>query len=290
MKVLYVKCNSTRIKKFQLKTVIYERDGQKFVKKEALCKDAVPHLMKMKESYTKLLDSVIDPKIHISCIIAETDNSLTFEFIEGESLEQRFLNSKQNSEKQSEVIENYMTLVKKGFRTKTFDCAVDKMEYTHLFGSENHTHLQGVKAFKTISNADLIPPNIICQDDKFYIIDYEWVFNLSLPVEYVAYRGLNLFYDQGLINQYIDPKVSQLFASWENHFIFKRVLAEDSFFQIQHYYLKNKLSILDELYKKEQALQHKDREIEYLKDVAQSLRLKNRLKKVLPDFMQTYFK
>ena len=48
MKVLYVKNGNERSKEFQLKTVIYEENGQKFVKKQALCNEAIPHLKKMK--------------------------------------------------------------------------------------------------------------------------------------------------------------------------------------------------------------------------------------------------
>jgi len=66
MRVLYVKTNSEREKRFQLQTVIYEESGRKFVKKRALCKEAVPHLMSMQQKYEKLSASIINPNIRLA--------------------------------------------------------------------------------------------------------------------------------------------------------------------------------------------------------------------------------
>jgi len=90
MKILYVKNNSERAKELQLKTIIYEENGQKYVKKQASTKEAIPHLKKMKKSYERLSDAIINPKIKLAEIIDESEESLTFEFISGVSLEKKF--------------------------------------------------------------------------------------------------------------------------------------------------------------------------------------------------------
>jgi len=87
MKILYVKINSERAKKFQLKTIIYETNGQKFVKKQAMHPDAIAHLKKMKQSYVNLTKSITNKQLKLAKIIDEDHDSLTFEFIEGISLE-----------------------------------------------------------------------------------------------------------------------------------------------------------------------------------------------------------
>ena len=75
MKILYVKNNSERAKEFQLKTIIYEEDGKKYVKKESLPAEATPHLKRMKESYEKLSKSTLNPNIEFAKIIDEDENS-----------------------------------------------------------------------------------------------------------------------------------------------------------------------------------------------------------------------
>ena len=119
MKVLYVKTNSERDKKYQLQTTIYEVDGEKFVKKKALCKEAIPHLMRMKESFTTLSESIVDPRIHLAKIVKEESDALTFEFINGTSMEERILRAVKNGIEETieRELERYIELLKRGFKT-----------------------------------------------------------------------------------------------------------------------------------------------------------------------------
>ena len=296
MKVLYVKCNSTRIKMFQLKTIIYEEYGQKFVKKEALCDEAIPHLMKMKENYKKLKKTIVSPNIHFAKIISETEKSLTFEFIDGLSMEQRFLKAQENNPQEANrIIADYIALVKNGFQTKDFVHQNMEENYTQVFGEGDYEKLEGKACFDRVSNCDLIPSNILYKNNTIYIIDYEWVFDFSVPVEYIYFRGLNLFKDKTLVQQYIDNEILEELFRQEEYFILQYVLKKESFYQIQHYYLKNKISILEEIQAKDQQiidkdyeLQLKDQEILYFKEVAQSMRIKNRIKRFLPKQMISY--
>lgn len=303
MKVLYVKCNSTRIKMFQLKTIIYEENGQKFVKKEALCDEAIPHLIKMKENYKKLKKTIVDPNIHFANIIAETEKSLIFEFVDGLSMEQCFLNAQQNNiQEATRIITDYISLVKNGFQTKDFAHQNMEENYTQVFGEGDYKKLEGKACFDRVSNCDLIPSNILYKDNKIYIIDYEWVFDFSVPVEYIYFRGLNLFQDKTLLQQYIDNEIVEELFRQEDHFILQYVLRKESFYQIQHYYLKNKISIIEELQikhhelqEKDQQITHKDHELQikdqeilYLKEIAQSMRIKNRIKRFLPKQIISY--
>ncbi len=301
--MLYVKYNSTRIKMFQLKTMIYEENGQKFVKKEALCDEAIPHLMKMKENYKKLKKTIVDPNIHFAKIIAETEKSLTFEFIDGLSMEQCFLNAQQNNTQEADrIIADYISLVKNGFQTKDFVHQNMEENYTQVFGMGEYEKLEGKVCFDRVSNCDLIPSNILYKNNKIYIIDYEWVFDFSVPVEYIYFRGLNLFQDKTLVPKYIDHEILEELFRQEDHFILQYVLRKESFYQIQHYYLKNKISIIEELQIKHHELQakdqqiiHKDHELQvkeqeivYLKEIAQSMRIKNRIKRFLPKQVISY--
>ena len=132
-----MKNNSERSKEFQLKTIIYEENGQRFVKKQALCSEAIPHLKRMKESYTNLTASIVNPNIKLAKIIGETEDSLTFEFIEGISLEKRFNKAlKLGNNEESKVVSEYIELLKSGFKTTIFDSStMVTSEFIKFFGN-----------------------------------------------------------------------------------------------------------------------------------------------------------
>ncbi len=249
MKVLYVKCNGERSKEFQLKTVIYEDNGQRFVKKHALCSEAIPHLKRMKESYTNLTDSIVNPKIKAAKIIGETESSLTFEFIEGISLGERFSKAlKLGNSEESKVISKYRELLKSGFKTTVFDSStMVTSEFIKYFGDYDYSELNGELCFKGISNIDTIFSNIILTDNNIYLIDYEWVLPLNIPISYVSFRELH--------------QENEFFKKMENHFITKVVAAQNSFYKVQGNYLKNRLNIAQQIQGISQAVVERDDQI-----------------------------
>ena len=289
MKILYVKNNSERAKAFQLRTTIYEIDGQKFVKKEAIHNEAIAHLKKMKTNYTKLSDAIINPNIKLAPILEETENSLTFAFIEGTSLEQKYNTAKKLSPSAAEAVSNeYVELVKNGFKTTIFNSNT-MLTDTHktLFGVSNCNTLNGEVCFDGISNIDLIFSNIIFQDKSIYLIDYEWVFDCNIPIEYGVFRALH---DDG--------------AKWldtETHFLDHYVIGQKGFHNIKEKYMhkkthvKNQQTLIQELNDK---LQSCGDELTYAQEVIrerdiqlEASRLKNRAKvlmrKVIPEFIRT---
>ncbi len=265
MKILYVKNNSERAKKFQLKTIIFEEDGKKFVRKQTLSDEALPHLKKMKDSYRKLTAAIINPKIKLAKIVSESDDGLTFEFIDGISLEKKYHDALKFGENESRIVINeYMDLLATGFKTTLFkSSSMVTDEYKRIFGNHDYSEFDDKICFDGISNIDLIFSNIIFKDDHVYLIDYEWVFELNLPIDYAAFRTL--------------PINDKLHEKMENNFRDEIVVNKTGFFKIQHNYLNNRLNIL-------QLLHEKDQQIQHLHDVAQSLRFKNRLKRLIKIF------
>ena len=240
MKILYVKCNSERAKEFQLKTIIYEIDGEKFVKKQALCQEAIPHLKKMKENYIKFSNIILDSKIKLVKIIDETDDSLVFEFIEGESLESRYT----HSDNKKEILKNYEKLITTGFKTTTFNSHFminkDTIKY---FGNIDYSVFDGELCFDGISNIDLIFSNLIYTKENIYIIDYEWVFEVCLPISYIKSRS---YVQKGIS----DPN-SIDFSLIENNFLMNSVIGKKGFYKYQTNYLKKYFDISQPLNLKE---------------------------------------
>ena len=297
MKVLYTKTNSERAKRFQLQTIIYEDNGKRFVTKKALSKESIVHLKNMKRNYEKLSNSIIDPKIKLAKIVSETENTLTFEYIDGISLEKKY-NDKEN------ILDLYKEILYSGFKTTTFDSnSMVNDKFKQLFGDMDYSSLDGELCFKDISNIDIIFSNILLKDEDIYIIDYEWTFYINIPINYVIYRQTYMFTKELTTNNQSQTNNTQVYKDMEQSLIQDTIL--DGFYKSQHLYLKPRyhISILDKtIQDQKDIIQNKNLEIQHQKDIieeqnrtilsknaevlhwhdiAHELRLKNRLKRVL---------
>ena len=306
MKILYVKNNSERAKAFQLKTIIYEANGQKYIKKQAITSEAIPHLKKMKENYTKLSHAIIDSKVKVTPILDESENSLTFEFIEGESLEKKF--NKASKSKRTELLNEYIALVNHAFKTTTYqDSFSENPLYKTLLGEQDFSLLSKEKCFDGISNIDLIFSNIIYKDEEIYLIDYEWAYEVNLPVEYIIQRTLSMLSHTYNFETTV-PKNALLYQKMERHFVDIYVMENGFYFQKNQYMKKNTLitkqieqlkshvkgkedhiqelaskmhTIGEELSYARSVVELRDKQVEFLSVTAQSLRLKSRIKQMI---------
>ncbi len=297
MKILYVKNSNTRAKEFQLTTTIYEVDGQKYVKKTASTQDAIPHLKNMAKNYEKLSNAITNPKVQLAKIVEESAEALVFEYIEGQSLEERFYDAiERDLQEAYGVIDRYRRLLNESFKTtQVSDYTPDAFEQ-RVFG-ESTKGVDERRLFETPSNIDMLFSNIIERDGITYLIDYEWVFDFAVSVDFVLYRALSQLKREEIVEYYFDTKELELYRKQEENFILGYVLNRDSFFQIQHHYLKNRLTIEEETQKKIQQaniIKEQNRyneelieQIAELKDIAQSLRIKNRIKKIAPKITPT---
>ena len=248
MKIHYVKNNSERAKAFQLKTIVYEENGQKYIKKQAITKEAIAHLKQMETNYQKLDESILNPNVKLAKIINSTSNSLTFEYIEGESLEKKFHNA--SSKEREVLLENYIHLVKTSFKTTSYQEQFSQNTYYEkLFGTQNFSSLREELCFDGITNIDLIFSNIIYKDETIYLIDYEWAYEASLPVEYVIQRTYSM-----LKHTYrMEIKLSTntlLFQKMERHFVDEYVMQDSFYFQRRNYIKPNTL-IVNQIHAKE---------------------------------------
>ena len=311
MKILYVKNNSERAKRFQLKTIVYEEDGKRFVKKEVLFPEAKAHLHNIRENYRKLSDAITDPRIRLAEIVAEDDNSLTFEFIEGTSFETRYNRAKEKSAAEAEaLVSEYKTLLETGFKTTHFDSRTMVNDtFKTLFGDHDYSQFDGELCFEGISNIDLILSNIIFKEDQIYLIDYEWAFACNVPLSFVAFRTFHEDNDLHwkMERHFIDHTVvdSDGFLAFENNYrharidIFKDIEEKKWTIENLNRVLRIKEKIIEDkeahiqnqnriIYEKDTHItaleQHIHEQTEYilsLQELVESMRLKNRLKKVV---------
>lgn len=255
MKILYVKNNSERNPKFQLKTIIYEEKNQKFIKKQALTPEAIPHLKKMKETYTKLKKSIINPKIKPAKIVDEDANSLTFEFIQGESLEKKLSDASLiNKIEEEKILDEYITLINTSFKTDRYDIETLKSDtHKELFGDIDYSLLTNEYHFSDISNIDLILSNIIYSKDTIYLIDYEWAYDVAVPLNYILHRTFSMLANISKDEKYHFPN-ALLYHKMERHFVDKYVM-QNGFYFNKHQYIKTNADITSHLQGKENHIQ-----------------------------------
>lgn len=176
-KCIYTKFAPERNKQFAVQTSIVVCDGIKYVKKTAMYSEAEQHIKAMVENCNILTD--IYGKDCVAQCIHSTSSEMYMEYVSGETLSvilENLLSEKQYDEFY-DLVNKYVLFIKKSCS----DFCDFNNEYNFDFMSPNR-----------ITNIDFIFDNIIVRDDKFVIIDYEWLVT-KIDYKYVLYRALDTF-------------------------------------------------------------------------------------------------
>lgn len=220
MSIIYSKTNINRKKEFQTCVNIKEEYGRIFVEKKSL-NNNVNYLLKIVENIEKMKkiysSHIVEAKFENDCLISK--------FINGTSLDAYFYSYPK------ETLNYYLKIVDKNESIKEFTIS-DK--FIKIFGNVE-IPIQ-TKSFK-VSNIDLIPQNIIIDENKEYrIIDCEWVFDFEIPRDFILYRALvelyannktSISFDEAF--NYLDIKIKkeildQMNQNFINHVIEGSVL------------------------------------------------------------------
>ena len=187
--VLYAKYNSLRRPEFQLATFISEVDGRKYVTKKPQNIKAREHLDRIKKNYD-IISGFYNRIKPVSYV--EKNDGIEFEFINGVSVLKDVDFESDTIEiivkKINEVIDVLLD-AKEEYRT-SFEVT---KEFSDLFKEiEPET---GIEAF-SVCNLDSIFSNFVVCDDEIVCIDYEWVIDVPVPVNYIKYRMLLYLYNE----------------------------------------------------------------------------------------------
>ncbi|MGI6110205.1 MAG: class I SAM-dependent methyltransferase [Eubacteriaceae bacterium] len=218
----FVKLPLLRRKKFCLQTVMFNDSDSRRIVKKAMFPDSEQHLQQMYSYYQKYPEYCG----YLNAPVKEYDQALEFDFIKGPSLLDRML---------EELAAGSIGAFKKTleeFCSKLRNGAEKRSDYytpafREVFGTSEST-----EAFlcHPVSNVDMIFPNIILSGKDEYIIDYEWVFDFAVPVDFIIWRSLYMawmqeekiheaFTFEELLNMAaVDIADNALFQSWHDHF------------------------------------------------------------------------
>ena len=191
-----------RKKEYQTKTSINKEDNEKFVLKEYLNKQnrdynifekMIESFLILNKEYTNV--NYVSPELN--------GDKCIFEFIEGEAQDTILSKYVHDTEKLVLEIKNAVDKIYKYNEEFTGEFKVT-LEYEKIFGEDYPKTKE--KALK-VTNLDMTFENIIIKDSKAYCIDYEWIFDFPIPIEFVIYRMISIFYSK--FNMYFSEKLNK---------------------------------------------------------------------------------
>lgn len=212
-----IKIGAQRKDEFNIYTIIWS-DGK--VSKTPISAKANDHIKRMVEGSKYDMGK-------IKCLDAELiDDSLYYDFINQKSCEYMILDfiAKNDKEKFFELIEDvYDALFYNSFESNEYATE----EFLKVFKEKSdikfHCHEK--------SYLDVILGNMFIIDGKFTVIDYEWIYDFPIPLEYIFYRTFSYhFYSSKSFREFtsfeeifehfnLDTENLKLFKRWELNFL-----------------------------------------------------------------------
>lgn len=206
--VEYAKYNRLRAPKYQICTrIITDTDGTKYVEKQALRTEANEHIRALLENRRKLLalsDSVVPVEV-----LEQSDGRINFPFVRGKGLIETINKNLSNMERLKEAIEDALARMF-DFRPDAYVDFVPTDAFSQVFGVETFSlrTRQRIVSLKA-TNIDTIFENYIVEEStgECVILDYEWVFDFPVPLDYLKYRTIYYYYSK--FNGYLAGRISE---------------------------------------------------------------------------------
>ncbi len=194
--VIYVKYSNDRATEYQIRTEITLENGKLHVYKYTESESAKLHIDTMFERYKHIQDM-------LECSVFELNktnkitNGLEFEYLVGNSLEEeldKLLYGRKITEFKA-LFDRFCSELRD--LAKTEFSISDNFE--KVFGKcPDAVHGKSM----AVSDVDMIFKNIILCNGKWNVLDYEWSYDFTIPIDFVIYRAVH-YYQEGERNSYI---------------------------------------------------------------------------------------
>jgi len=194
MNIIYARYNRHRLPPFQIETSIVELNGAKTVIKKALTPEAAGHIQAIRSGYDLIQSNLNAGTLALPCLTAFDASSISFQYIDGKSLDHLLFQSFRNKDKIIffKITDDYCALLKKSFRIAERPEISSKI--SEIFGITASERLGNGNGWLSLAAIDAVFENIIVSGDKHYLIDNEWVFVGALPFDFVVFRSLFYFH------------------------------------------------------------------------------------------------
>ena len=217
--ILYVKLNQERKEKFRLLTRIVRENGEVRAEKRLWC----PRLRNLWKNWKKPEQRVPDPiNTRIFPAGQKTERSLI------RSLLEKLFTRKSQSLPRKKILKRSRPFLKNSIRN--FSGLVG--EFREVFGDH-----PGREDYECVcpANVDLICSNIFMGEKENQIIDYEWMFDFPVPVNFIMWRLIHELYthvselprlcheDEMMAEFDISYTDYEIFMDWTMHFVYEYV-------------------------------------------------------------------
>ena len=159
--IIYAKYNKLRRKAFRICTVICEENGERWVEKRALCPEAEEHIACMIGMGGRL--KAVYPKIDF-VPARKVETGVRFDYLTGVTVDSQIA---QTAKTAKEL----------------------KREFTEVFQWILPSGKSGIPV-----NLDCNLDNFLIVGDRIVCLDYEWVAETEVPVDFLKYRVINYYY------------------------------------------------------------------------------------------------
>ncbi len=188
MNPVFCKYSGDRAARFRIKTVIcMEEDGTKTVRKYPLVKEAQDHVDGLYRHFLQMEESFAGT-LFVPNRCRKLEKGVEFEFVEGETLE-HYLDGLYQKGRYLDIVEEI-----KKYRDLLYTLSDNiPFQYTEAFDEVfgKNTRFMDCRSLK-ISNIDLIFGNLLL-GERWTILDYEWILDFPVPVEYIVYRAVHYY-------------------------------------------------------------------------------------------------
>ncbi len=265
----YMKYNRTRREEFQLKTVILG-GAERRVEKSALTEEGKEHIAYFTAQYESLAARHGFMR-YLPGKKSDDGSAVTFPYLTGQTLASRLSDEIVRGRAPVELIRQSIDVllaaeegdIEPFAPTEAFARVFGEQEMNVLAGTaglpaDAGEGLAGAGAVKSgwdipcfhVSNIDLLFENILLTDEGNYCLDYEWVFDFPVPIDFIRYRILfyayrqfkSLMSDCGTLTAWlgefgISPEMAALYDSMERNFQYY-VHGENQILYLENYQLK----------------------------------------------------
>lgn len=190
MDLIYVKYSNNRKREFQLKTALYKDNDFIRVEKRSIYKEGKKHILNIEKNYYKMICQYKNFIIN-KCLVE--DEIINSEYEDGNNFNKLLLNKLNSNDIQG------FTSDLMWFKSLIMDFSEENLidfyytpEFIEIFG----VYGQAFQKFKSlkISNVDFNFSNILINEERVKLIDYEWVFEFPIPIDFIIYRAITNFY------------------------------------------------------------------------------------------------
>lgn len=182
--IIFSKYSNERNRDLAIRTdIVKVSEGMKYVRKMPAYPEAKTHVEKLLNWEEKLTNKYANTCICMNHGEKQGDG-VAFEFVAGETLEEK-LDTYYYAGQYDELIallSKYIQMIQSVNSVERF---VPTKEFAEIFGVCN---VAKKLTCSDVNNIDMIVGNVIIDGDKWHIIDYEWTFDIKIPVNFIIYR------------------------------------------------------------------------------------------------------